>query len=401
MTKPLDGICVVDLTRMVVGPTTTMLLADMGADVIKIEPRAGDDVRYMQTHYDPENCPFFLAINRNKRGIVLDLISAEGLEVFRRLVARADVLVHNFRPGVVERLKITYDEVRAVAPAIIYCSISAFGEMGPYARRPGTDVLFQAMGGLMSISGEPAGRPLRAGAPIIDVTTGVSAAFAILSALIRRMRTGAGDYIAVSLFDQTIFMQSPVYSWFFKEKQNPPRLGNRSPMALILDLATEDGYLMVAIPSGKFWRIFCQTAEMPALGTDERFRTTALRLQHQQTLMDLLEPRFRAEPTEFWVQRLIAAGVPCGPVRTYEQVVRDPQLAENRTFLPLEHEVAGATRVVNLPFRIRGIPVEIRRTPPTLGRDTVEVLQGVGYSEADIKALEQKGVTAPAPLSEE
>jgi len=401
VTKPLGGICVLDLTRMVVGPTATMLLADMGADVIKVEPKAGDDVRYMQTHYDPENCPFFLAINRNKRGIVLDLTSAEGLEVFRRLAAKADVLVHNFRPGVVEKLKITYDEVRAVAPNIIYCSISAFGETGPYARRPGTDVLFQAMGGLMSISGEPDGRPLRAGAPIIDVTTGVSAAFAILSALIRRMQTGAGDYIAVSLFDQTIFMQSPVYSWFFKEKQNPPRLGNRSPMALILDLTTKDGHLMVAIPSGKFWRIFCQTVDLPALAADERFRTTALRLEHQHTLMDLLDPRFRGEPTDLWVERLIAAGVPCGPVRTYEQVVRDPQLAENRTFLPLEHEVAGATRVVNLPFRIRNIPVEIRRTPPTLGRDTIEVLQEVGYSEAQIKALEQQGVTAPAPLNEE
>ena len=265
MSMPLEGIRVVDLTRMIVGPTATMLLADMGAEVIKIEPRAGDDTRYMQTRHDPERCPFFLALNRNKRGIVLDLTTDEGLGVFRRLVARADVLVHNFRPGIVEKLKLAYDDVRSIKPDIIYCSISAFGERGSYSKRPGTDILFQAMGGLMSITGEPDGRPLRAGAPIIDVSTGVSAGFAILGALIRRMRSGQGDYVDVSLFEQTVFLQSPMFSWSLMEGINPPRLGNRSPMALILDLATSDGYLMVAIPTPKFWKIFCDTIAMPEL----------------------------------------------------------------------------------------------------------------------------------------
>ena len=401
MSRPLDGIRVLDLTRMIVGPTCTMLLADMGADVVKVEPRPGDDVRYMQTTFDPENCPFFLAVNRNKRGIVLDLTKPDGLAVFRRLVARADILVHNFRPGIVERLGVTYDEVRAIVPDIIYCSISAFGDTGPYARRPGTDVLFQAMGGLMSISGEPDGRPLRAGAPIIDVTTGVSAAFAIMAALMRRMQTGEGDYVELCLYDQTVFMQSPVFSWFLKEKRNPPRLGNRSPMALILDLRTKDGDLMVAIPSTKFWKILCQLVNLPELATDPRFRTTALRLKHQQVLMDLLDPRFTAETTAVWVERLAAAGLPCGPVRSYEEIVADPQLAHNGTFLPLDHEVAGKTQVVNAPFRIRHIPVRVERTPPTLGRDTAEVLREAGYAEDEIKALEAKGITAPAFLDEE
>ncbi|MBI2206266.1 MAG: CoA transferase [Candidatus Rokubacteria bacterium] len=400
MTRPLDGIRVLDLTRMIVGPTATMLLADMGADVVKVEPPAGDDVRYMQTTYDPEHCPFFLAVNRNKRGIVVDLTKPDGLAVFFRLAAGADVVIHNFRPGVVEKLGITYDDVRAVAPTVIYCSISAFGERGPYARRPGTDILFQAMGGLMSISGEPDGRPLRAGAPIIDVTTGVSVAFAILSALIRRGRTGEGDKIESSLYDQAVFMQSPVFSWFLKERRNPPRLGNRSPMALIMDLRTADGDLLVAIPSTKFWRTFCGVAGVPELAADARFRTTALRLAHQQALMDLVDARFRAQTTDAWVERLVAAGVPCGPVRSYEQVVADPQLAANGTFLELDHEVAGRTRVVNLPFRIGHVPVRIARTPPTLGRDTTDVLREAGYDDGEIKALEASGVTAPAPLAE-
>ncbi len=401
MAKPLNGIRVVDLTRMIVGPTTTMLLADMGADVIKIEPKAGDDTRYMQTRHDPERCPFFLALNRNKRGIVLDLTTGGGLNVFRRIVADADILVHNFRPGIVERLKITYDDVRSINSDIIYCSISAFGERGPYAKRPGTDVLFQAMAGLMSITGEPNGRPLRAGAPIIDVATGVSAGFAILSALIHRMQTGEGDYIDASLFEQTVFLQSPVFSWSLMEGINPPRLGNRSPMALILDLATSDGYLMVAIPTPKFWKIFCNTIAMPELIGDKRFRSHALRLKNQQSMMDLIEPRFRANTTQVWANRLLADGVPCGAVRDYQEVLQDQQLKTLGTFMSLDHEIAGRTKVVASPFRLRSSPFEIERTPPTLGRDTNAVLREYGYDDEEIQALVKAGVTVPEFLPEQ
>ena len=386
---------------MLVGPAATMLLADLGADVIKIEPKSGDDTRYMQTRHDPERCPFFLALNRNKRGIVLDLTTGRGLDVFRRMVARADVLVHNFRPGVVEKLKVAFDDVRAIKHDIIYCAISAFGERGSYAKRPGTDILFQAMGGLMSVTGEPDGRPLRAGAPIIDVTTGVSAAYAILAAVIRRMRCGQGDYIDVSLFEQTVFMQSPMFSWSMMEGINPPRLGNRSPMALILDLTTSDGYLMVAIPTAKFWKIFCDTISMPELVSDARFRNHPVRLKNQQLLMDLIEPRFRKEATETWAELLLASGVPCGAVHDYQQVLQDKQLEALGTFMPLEHEIAGPTKVVGLPFHLRGVPLEIRRTPPTLGRDTEAVLREFGYGDAEIRALADSGTTTPEFLAEQ
>lgn len=401
MSTPLEGIRVVDLTRMIVGPTATMLLADMGADVIKIEPKSGDDTRYMQTRHDPERCPFFLALNRNKRGMVLDLTTEAGLGVFRRMVARADVLVHNFRPGIVEKLKVSYDDVRPLKPDIIYCSISAFGERGSYAKRPGTDILFQAMGGLMSVTGETDGRPLRAGAPIIDVATGVSAGYAILGALIRRMRTGQGDYVDVSLFEQTVFLQSPMYSWALMEGINPPRLGNRSPMALILDLATSDGYLMIAIPTPKFWKIFCDTVAMPELFADPRFRSHPARLKNQQAMMDLIEPRFRVETKARWIERLLAKGVPCGAVQDYQQVLQDKQLEALGTFMPLDHEIAGRTKVVGLPFRLRGVPAAITRTPPTLGRDTEAVLREHGYGDAEIHAFAEQGTTAPAFLAEQ
>jgi crotonobetainyl-CoA:carnitine CoA-transferase CaiB-like acyl-CoA transferase len=394
-TKPLHGIRVLDLTRVIVGPTATMLLGDMGAEIIKLEPRAGDDTRYMQQGDDPDACPYFLAVNRNKRGMVLDLTRAEGLAVFRDLAARADVLVHNFRPGIVERLKIAYDDVRAVAPRIVYCAISAFGDSGPYAGRPGTDVVFQAMGGLMSITGEPGGRPYRAGAPIVDVAAGVSAAFAILAALIRRMNTGEGDYISGSLFDQAVFLQSPLFTWSAQERSNPPRVGNHSPLVLVLDLETADGTVIVSIPGGKFWRLFCTVIGMPALIADDRFRTAKGRLRNQAAVMALAGPPFRAETTRIWVDRLVAAGVPCGPVQFYDEVLSDPQLACNGTFLSMERASAEASRVVNFPFRLRHAPIGIERSAPTLGRDTDAILVELGYDEAKIAALRRTGVITP------
>ncbi|HZS81958.1 MAG TPA: CoA transferase [Stellaceae bacterium] len=401
MTKPLDGIRVVDLTRVIVGPVATMLLADMGADVVKVEPPAGDDTRYLQAEHNPESCPYFIAVNRNKRSIVADITAPEGREIVGRLIAGADVLVHNFRPGIVERLGIDYAAARAIRPDIVYCSISAFGEDGPYARRPGTDVLLQAMGGLMSITGEPNGRPMRAGAPVIDMAAGISAAFAVVSALLRRLRTGEGEYIEGSLFDQAVFLQSPLFSAAALGKRNPERLGNWSPLALVMDLRARDGDLLVSLPSAKFWRLFCEVVGMPELRADARFRSTVSRLANQQSLMELLAPRFRAETVARWVERLVAAGVPCGPVLSYDAVLSDPQLERNRAFIAMDHEVAGPTKVVNFPFRLRHAPVAATRPAPTLGKHTDEILRELGYDTEAIGALRRRGITTPALLREE
>jgi crotonobetainyl-CoA:carnitine CoA-transferase CaiB-like acyl-CoA transferase len=378
-----------------------MMLADMGAEVIKVEPPAGDDTRYLQQKADLEACPFFLAVNRNKRGIVLDVTKPAGHAVLLRMLAVADVLMHNFRPGVAEKLGVGEIAVRAVKPDIVYCAISAFGQSGPYARRPGTDVLLQAMSGLMAVSGEPKGRPLRAGAPIIDMTIAASAAFSVLAALMHRMRTGEGSVIDASLLDQAIFMQSPQFTWAVMEGMNPPRVGNQSPLALILDLETSDGYIMVSVPSTKFWRLLATVLSRPEMAADARFRSNALRLQNQEAIRAIIGDHFRQASTATWAERLVAAGVPCGPVMTYQEVLQDPQVRNNRTFLRMNHEIAGETRVANLPFQLNCAPVEIERTPPTLGRDTDHVLQELGYSDAEIAQLRSDRVITHTPINEQ
>lgn len=387
---PLSGIKVVDLTRMLVGPTCTMLLADLGADVIKIEPPAGDDTRYLQTRDEPDDCPYFLSINRNKRGIVLDLATEQGKAAFHALLEDADIVVHNYRAGIVEKLGIDADTVRAAHPYIIYCAISAFGESGPYSARPGTDVLFQAMTGLMSITGEPEGGPIRAAAPVVDVTTGISALSGILAALIQRSQTGEGDVVNVSLFDQSAFMQSPLLSWSAAEAADPPRLGNRSPMALILQIETSDGTIMASIPNNKFWRLLCAVIGSPELSNDSRFADIPSRLALQQEIADALRPHFAEGTTTEWLEKLVNAGVPCGAVTTYTETLADPQLAANGMFLEVDRvagEHAGEQlTVLAPPFRLGGVEYGVRIQPPTLGRDTESVLAeaGVASGAADI-----------------
>lgn len=388
---PLEGLKVVDLTRMLVGPTCTMLLADLGAEVIKIEPPAGDDTRYLQTRDEPNDCPFFLSINRNKRGVVLDLASVDGLEAFNRLVADADILVHNYRNGIVDKLGIDAATIRARHPQLIYCAISAFGEEGPYSARPGTDVLFQAMTGLMAITGEPDGAPIRAAAPLVDVTTGISALSGILTALIQRGQTGQGDLVNVSLFDQSAFMQSPLLSWSAAENANPPRLGNRSPMALILQIETADGTIMASIPNNKFWRLLCTMIGDPALADDPRFRDISSRLDNQDDIADLLRPHFSEGTTAEWVDRLVDAGVPCGAVTDYLQVLEDPQLASNGMFLRVGRVAGGHAGeelpVLAPPFRLSSVPYAVRLQPPNLGRDTADVLTELGFTPEEQSAF--------------
>jgi crotonobetainyl-CoA:carnitine CoA-transferase CaiB-like acyl-CoA transferase len=391
--QPLEGIRVVDAAAMIAGPATAMLLGDLGADVVKIEPPGGDDLRHMNWRPAPEAAPFFLSVNRNKRDLVLDLRTPEGLGVLRRLLASADVLIHNFRPGVAERLGVGFDDLRRDHPRLIYCSISAWGERGPWAQRPGIDSLVQAFGGLMSVTGEPSGPFLRAGVPLIDMTTPLSATTGILAALMLRERTGEGRKVEVSLLSQGLYLQGPMFSYARDTGANPPRMGNRSPMALILEAQTPTGGMLVGIPSEKFWVKLCKSIRRPELADEARFQTHESRLENQIELAAEVEPALSREPREEWLDRLIKAGVPCAPINDYEAVMHEEQVAAIEAFIDVEHPEVGSVLLPNIPWSLGGVTTAIRHPPPTLGRDTDEVLRELGYTPAEIRALFEAGIT--------
>jgi crotonobetainyl-CoA:carnitine CoA-transferase CaiB-like acyl-CoA transferase len=375
---PLAGIRVLDFTRMLVGPIATMLLADLGADVIKIEPPEGEALRFMHEEENPEGSAFFISANRNKRDMVLDLASDDAADICDRLVAQADVVVHNFVPQLVERFNLSYSRLRDVKPDLIYCGIGAWsGPEGAWARRPGTDVLLQAASGLMSVTGEPDGRPLRAGAPIIDVTTGVTAALAILAGLRHRDVTGTGVEVGTSLFEQALFAQSPLLAWADQRGVDPPRLGNQSPMALIVELDCTDGSLVVATPTEKMWRRLCEALNAHELLTDPRLASATSRLNAQpqiaRTLRDLVVGRCAKDVAE----SLEASGVPFAPVNTYLETLESAPHIVGRELLALERATYGALKLVPNPIRSSAWCTTVSLQAPILGEHTAAILDHV------------------------
>lgn len=389
---PLSKYRVLDLTRMVSGPYCTMLLGDMGAEVIKVEPPAGDDTRYLGPPFISGHSAMYLSLNRNKKSIVLDLTQPAGQQVFLRLAREADVVVENFRPGITSKLGIDYAAVRQVNPRVIYCSLTAFGETGPYRDKPGLDLVFQAMGGLMSITGEPEGKPVRAGAPVVDTSSGIMAALAIVSALLKRENTGCGEQVNLAMLDIAIAIQAPVCSIYFATGQNPERLGSASPFAFSQDLKTADEYIAVSAPNQKLWRVFCQAIGAEALITDPRFNTNAGRVVNRQALTHELEKILVQKPASEWLALLEAAGVSCGPVNTYREVFTDPQVLHREMVVNMEHEAIGKFQVTGNPIRLAGSPEQVYKPPPLLGEHTWTVLVQSGYQPEQLRELVARGV---------
>jgi crotonobetainyl-CoA:carnitine CoA-transferase CaiB-like acyl-CoA transferase len=372
---PLAGVRVLDFTRMIVGPVATMLLADLGADVVKIEPPEGEALRFMQDDDDPERSAFFVSVNRNKRDLILDLGSDEAADVRDRLVAQADVVVHNFMPQLMERFGLGYARLRTIKPDLVYCGIGAWsGPEGAWSRRPGTDVLFQAASGLMSVTGEPGGAPMRAGAPIIDVTTGVTAALAVLAGLRHRDLTGEGVEVGTSLFEQALFSQSPQLAWAEQRAMDPPRLGNQSPMALILELRCTDGHFAVAIPTEKMWRRLCEALKAEDLVSDPALASAAARLNHQRQIAEAFQVLVGDRRADELAGVLEAGGVPFAPVRGYLETLRTAPEITGRELVRLERESHGAIRVIPNPIRSSAWDSPVVLQSPVLGEHTVEIL---------------------------
>jgi crotonobetainyl-CoA:carnitine CoA-transferase CaiB-like acyl-CoA transferase len=392
-TGALDGLGVLDLSNQLSGPYCAMLLGDLGADVIKVEhPVGGDPARLGAPHVGGESAPF-MTVNRNKRSITVDLKTRDGLAIARRLAARADVVLENWRPGAAARLGLGYDDVRRLNPRVVYCSISGFGQTGPYASRGGFDRIAQGMSGLMSINGDPDGAPLVVPIPIADIGTGMFALIGILAALAHRERTGAGQAVDASLLETPIAWSVYEAAAFFATGEVPRRLGQgHRTNAPYQAFRTADGWLNLGGGSQQFWRAICAVLGVEPLVDDPRFVTPALRVTHREELEALLAPRFLSAPTAVWLERLEAAGVPAGPILTYDQVFADPQVKTREMAVEVSHPTAGRTRVLGVPVKLSRTPGTVRRPAPTLGQHTDEILGELGYDAAAIADLRARRV---------
>ncbi len=393
---PLAGVKVMDLTQIMAGPYCTMMLADMGADVLKVEkPNGGDDTRRMGPPFIEGESAAFLGINRNKRSIVIDLRSDDGREIARRMARASDVLVQNFRPGALERMGLGYEQVREINPAIVYCTISGFGATGPYARRGGFDLVAQGMSGLMSVTGHPGGAPTKVGVPVTDLNAGSFAAIGILTAYINRLRTGRGQHVDTSLLEGGVaytFWESAIY---FATGQSPTPKGSAHQLnAPYQAFRTADGHINIGAANQATWERLCAAIGRDELLTDARFAEPRLRMDNLDSLVATLQDTFAHRTSGEWLAALDAAGVPAGPIYDIEAVYADPQVQAREMRVETDHPIAGRVSGIGIPVKLSDTPGTVRRPAPTLGQHTTEALRELGYTTAEVTALRDDGVVA-------
>jgi crotonobetainyl-CoA:carnitine CoA-transferase CaiB-like acyl-CoA transferase len=392
MTRPLEGMRVLDLTQLLSGPYCTMMLADMGADVLKVEPPGGEMQRQAMRVDQTDESPPFMAINRNKRGLVVDLRHPQGRSLLLDLAATCDVMVENYRPGTTAKLGIDYESVRAVRPQIIYASITGFGQAGPYANRPGLDLVTQGMSGLMSITGHPGGEPAKIGVPITDIAAGMYCAIGILGAYIGLRQSGEGERVTTSLFAAGVSLGLWEAMEYWNTGRIPAPLGSAHRLAAPYQaLRTEDGYLTVGAGTDKLWVRMCTAIGRDDLVTDGRFETNAKRVANRLLLQSELEVTLKTGSTHDWVAILTEAGVPAGPILDYGQVLDDAHTAASGMILEYEHPTAGRVRTLGAPYRLAGNDTETRAAP-LIGQHTDEVLGQLGFDPDRIAELHKMGV---------
>jgi formyl-CoA transferase len=399
--QPLKDIRVLDLSRILAGPYCTMMLGDLGADVIKVErPGRGDDSRgwgppFVGAPYGPYagESAYFMAANRNKRSITVNLKSPEGLEIVHRLARVSDVLVENFRTGVLDKMGLGYADMRALNPRLVYCSISGYGRTGPWAERPGYDFVIQAEGGMMGITGPEEGPPYRVGVPIVDITSGMCAATAVLAALHARTHTGEGQLVDVSLLNTQAALLSNVASNYLVGGAEPRRLGNAHPNITPYEaFRARDRWFAMAAANERQWALVCDVIGQPELKEDVRFATNSTRVSHRAELRAVLNDAFAARDAEEWLTRLREAGLPCGPINTVPDVFAHPQAEARNLAVETQHPSAGPVRLTGFPYLLSETPAEIRHPPPLLGQHTEQVLKELlDYSDADVAALREQG----------
>ena len=402
----LGHIRVLDLSRVLAGPWCSQNLADLGADVIKVErPGVGDDTRSWGPPYlrdaegrDTSEAAYYLAANRGKRSITLDIASAEGQEIVRALARQADVVLENYKVGQLKKYGLDYESLKREKPDLVYCSVTGFGQNGPYAQRAGYDFIVQGMGGFMSITGErdalPGGGPQKAGIAIADLMTGMYATIAVLAALTHRDRTGEGQYIDMALLDVQVAMLANMGSNYLASSKAPQRWGNAHPNIVPYQtFATADGHIIVAVGNDGQYAKFVEAGGRPELASDARFSTNPLRVRNREILVPILAEMVKSKTKQEWIDQLEAAGVPCGPINNLEEVFDNPQVAARELRVDLPHPSGGTARIVRSPMKMSATPIRCDLPPPLLGQHTEEVLRELlGKSENEIVALRGKGI---------
>jgi formyl-CoA transferase/CoA:oxalate CoA-transferase len=384
MTGPLAGFTILDLTRVLSGPYCTMVLADLGARVIKVEhPGKGDDTRHWGPPFIGAESAYFLSINRNKESVTLDFKPAAGREILEQLIARADVLVENFRPGTLDRAGFGWEAVRERHPRLVYASISGYGQTGPRRSEAGYDAVMQAEGGLMSVTGDEDRPGYRLGVAITDMVAGLYCAQGITAALLARERTGRGQRVDIGMLDTTAALLTYQAGNWFATGQIPQRKGNRhATIAPYETFTTRDGEIVIAVGNDEIWKRLCPAIGLPDLATDPRFATNKDRIAHYDAMRPLIDRAFHGATSAEWVQRLNDAGVPNGEVRDIGQMLNDPQLAARNMIETLMHPTIGATRVIGAPIKLSETSASVRTPPPVLGQHTEAVLGELGYDAA-------------------
>ena len=393
MASALEDVKVVDLTRTLAGPFCTMLLGDLGADVVKIEePERGDETRSWTPFWNGESTQF-VSFNRNKRSLSLNLREEEGLDIVRSLAADADVMIESFRAGALERMGLGYEDIRRINSGIVYCSISGYGRTGPMAEKPGYDLIIQAYSGLMDLTGEPDGLPLRVGFSLVDLFTGMMAYGSVVTALYHRRQTGQGQRIEAALLDGQVAALSYHATAYMATGVVPQRMGSGHPSLVpYQSFPASDGYFILGVANQGLWERFCAAIERPDLLEDTRFKTNDDRVVHRAECVGLLSEIFRTHTVAEWVEVIERAGVPCGPINRVDDVVNNPQVQARNMIAELSHPNVPDLRIPNSPLKLAETPAAIKRPPPLLGQHNEEILAELGYEAEAIAELRRKGV---------
>ncbi len=394
MSQALDGIRIIDFSKALAGPYCTMMLADQGAEVIKVEmPGTGDDSRGWGPPFIEGEAAYFLSVNRNKKSITLNLKDPKAKEIALKIIEKADVVLESNRPGVMTKLGLDYESVKKINPGIIYCAISGFGQTGPYSKRPGFDQVIQGYGGIMGLTGEKGGSPLKVGIAVTDIATGMFAATGILTALYHKERTGQGQFVDASMLDGQVSWLTYQAGRYLASGNVPQRIGSAHPLIVpYQDFEASDGFINIAAGNDNLWKKMCEVTGLTDIADDPKFASNPKRVENRVAVVELVSEKIKTKTMQEWLDILNDAGVPCGPIYTVDQIFKDPQVLARDMLVELDHPKCGKIQVTGVPVKLSETPAEVKTPPPMLGEHNSSILQELGFKDEDITKMKEDNI---------